>query len=270
MSEIDKIQAIKKWKDIIIKYLSVLYNGRWMPSHDIAHHARVWKNACIYSEYLDAENPITDIFFYEKLIIACFFHDVGLLENINELHGKSSRILCEKFLQLHADMIGFNTLEMLEAIENHDDKNYDGYAERLNVGLKDILIAADDFDALGAIGAYRYVEIYLLRAVESQLIPSRILDNALKRYKNFVRLNEQIPFDINMIESKFQTLNTFFLTATFNEKPVSLVNWININIVMPKKEPYAYLHDIYKKSISNSRIQTFIQSYIHETIESLK
>jgi hypothetical protein len=95
----------------------------------------VWQNTCRFCRISESKNRFKDNYFYEKLIIACFFHDTGLLENTGEMHGKLSRQICEKFLSMHSKKIQFDLLEVLEAIENHDNKKYELFniAEGLNV-----------------------------------------------------------------------------------------------------------------------------------------
>ena len=99
-------------------------------------------------------------------------------------HGFHSRELCIKFLQEHNLQIA-NFSDVLEAIENHDNKEYAGIDSAND--LLAILSVSDDLDAFGYIGIYRYSEIYLTRGIEPEKIGPLIRDNAEKRFQNFVR-----------------------------------------------------------------------------------
>src|SRR4030042_6118768 len=62
----------------------------------------------------------------------------------------------------------------------HDDKLYAEQMQGSNTCT--ILAVADDLDAYGAIGVYRYYEIYLLRGMRQEEIPSNAIDNIEKRF----------------------------------------------------------------------------------------
>jgi HD superfamily phosphodiesterase len=264
----DRKLAEDKWGKPIHQYLSALFNKKWLPSHDIAHHTRVWQNACEICNAIELKYPVQDAQFYEKLIIACFFHDVGLLNDSSETHGKSSRKICEKFLHLHTDMVSFDGIEMLETIENHDKKNYDLDSNAGIINFFNILSIADDIDAFGAIGAYRYMEIYLIRNINPRSIPEKILDNAKKRYENFTHVIKKIPFSSQTIDHKYNELKNLFLIRSFQENAVSLVQWIDEKIVKPRKQPQHFFQTIDTTTILNQRILAFIQKYIKESNES--
>ncbi len=53
MSDQYILHAEGKWKKRIIQCMSKLYEGQWLPSHDIGHHYRVWKNVCELSIALE-------------------------------------------------------------------------------------------------------------------------------------------------------------------------------------------------------------------------
>ncbi len=64
-------------------------------SHDLSHHRRVWD----YAKELLPYAGDTDQFFIEKLLIACYLHDIGMSIDPGEKHGIRSRMICELFLK---------------------------------------------------------------------------------------------------------------------------------------------------------------------------
>jgi HD superfamily phosphodiesterase len=203
-------QAEDKWLHLVKVYLSKLFKDCWLPSHDIKHHERVWKNAC----FLD--HTINDEHFYEKLLIACFFHDVGLTVTKDKSHGLESRRFCERFLQVSHQMVDFETEQLLEAIENHDDKDYSSLMQAQSNHLLDVLAVADDMDAFGALGVYRYIEIYLLREVHEQL-NQKILNNALKRYNHCLKYYHYYQLNTTDLTFKFDCLTKIITNNNFND-----------------------------------------------------
>ena len=77
-------------------------------------------------------------------------------------HGKHSRDLCQRFL-MENNLPENDFTDVLEAIENHDNKDYSG--NTIQNDLLTILSISDDLDAFGITGIYRYSEIYLTRGI---------------------------------------------------------------------------------------------------------
>jgi hypothetical protein len=99
-------------------------------------------------------------------------------------HGKHSRDICSRFLR--ENMLSENDFaEVLEAIEYHDNKDYS--AHEFKNKLLTILSVADDLDAFGCTGIFRYSEIYLKREIPFDKIGYLIRENARKRYDNFIK-----------------------------------------------------------------------------------
>jgi hypothetical protein len=98
-------------------------------------------------------------------------------------HGQYSRNICKTFLKENNPQ-NKDYDDVLETIENHDIKDYSG--NRTFNELHTILSAADDLDAFGFIGIYRYAEIYLLRGVNHGEIGKLIIENATKRFDHFL------------------------------------------------------------------------------------
>lgn len=251
-----------KWKNKIIRYISALYKGHWLPSHDISHHQRVWENACELCS--ESESQSHDEYFYEKLIIACFFHDTGLLKDRSEIHGRFSREFCEVFLSENAELIHFEINALLEAIEYHDDKSYEGHQHRNSDELYKLLAIADDLDALGAIGVYRYIEIYLLREINRKDIPAEILSNVKLRFDNFRKSKYYSKKNRKNYDSKYSTIASLLNDDSFKEESVTLVNWVNDKIVIPGRDPFRELNKLNLGKINNRRIEAFVSSFKNE------
>ena len=119
-----------------------------------------------------------------KLLIASYMHDIGMSVETGIRHGVHSRNMCVEFLKnnnLHPD----DYLDVLEAIENHDRKEYPPGA--VNNEILKILSVADDLDAFGFTGIFRYIEIYLARGVKPVEIGYLIKKNAAKRFDHFIQ-----------------------------------------------------------------------------------
>jgi len=122
-------------------------------------------------------------------------------------HGKHSRDLCIQFLT--RNYLPENDFQdVLTAIENHDRKDYTG-----NTGANDllnILSVADDLDALGFIGIYRYLEIYLTRGINPEELGHMIKENAGKRFDNFIKTFGFTPELVNKQSKRYKILDSFF------------------------------------------------------------
>lgn len=152
-------------------------------SHDIHHHRRVWQYAkeilSLYSESDDEAYRVEP----EKLLIASYIHDLGMVSEPGFKHGSASGELCRRFLEdRNFSPEGFD--DVLDAIEHHDEKDYTQNVHGNNSILK-ILAAADDLDAFGYAGIYRYLEIYITRGISPGNIGHEIRKNAGARFRNF-------------------------------------------------------------------------------------
>ena len=259
MYEKEICNASEIWEYELMKYFSELFEDHWFPSHNIEHHIRVWKNACFLAPYFkpECEDFVLDSFF-EQLLIACYFHDLGLLREKGPRHGRESRLICESFLSLHVDKIRFETTDMLEAIEHHDDKDYNTLGDTSHSILYQVLTLADDLDAFGAVGCYRYIEIYLIRRLKPNEIPALILENAENRYRNFVSKMQGSGFPLPLIEDKNVLLKKLLSKDSFVSAPKSLVEWIDNSVVQPRIDPFDFFKAVLPSEIQNERIRCYI------------
>jgi hypothetical protein len=234
------------------KWLKALYDScrrqfkmTHLPSHDETHHLRVWENAKFLLHYLAKHVPVseTDI---ERLIVAVFFHDQGMSETSSKEHGKISRHNCKIFFNVSelTPPPGFE--KVLQAIENHDQKNYVNiHKPNEEFDVQVLLNTADDLDALGVIGAYRYLEIYLLRDTNMGLLPATILDNLSIRFRHFSETFSDYPSLIKVQTHRYASARNYFKDLNLQLKlltyspdlylgPIGVVNYIRNEIIGKK------------------------------------
>ena len=181
--------AEKIWLQPLYTYCKNLFNNKKLVSHDHTHHLRVWQYARQLLEEIGKTGQTIDQETVEHTIIACFFHDTGMSEKLEPRHGRVSRAICEKYFRSHpADIQNFETI--FDAIEMHDDKSYAATQNEnsfLPTSPLAVLQVADDLDAFGAIGVFRYAEIYLLRNIPSNEISDRVIENSQTRFNNITK-----------------------------------------------------------------------------------
>lgn len=198
--------AENQYKQILEDFFISVYNEEALSSHGLAHHRRVWN----YSKDiigLGLLKPNEVSLFVTNLIIAAYLHDIGMTIDPGVKHGKHSKVLCQNFF-LRNDLSENDFPGLLEAIENHDDKDY---VSGKNPGdLLKVLSAADDLDAFGYIGIFRYSEIYLTRGITMHDIGNKIIQNATRRFENFVFNFEKYTDFIKEHEIRYNILYDFF------------------------------------------------------------
>jgi HD superfamily phosphodiesterase len=200
--------AEQEFKQILEDFFASVYHEKYLGSHGLDHHRRVWKNARELTSLLSENNLLADGFSVRSLIISCYLHDIGMAIDPGIRHGHYSRSLCLEFFNSQ----GINKSdyeEVLEAIENHDRKEYNILSSRYD--LLTILSAADDLDAFGYIGIYRYCEIYLAREISLPELGNRILENAERRFEAFSSLFSFSDKLINAQRTRFAILGNFFI-----------------------------------------------------------
>jgi len=204
--------AEKQYKQILEDFFISFYDNRSLPSHGIDHHRRVW----IYSKELVRIIPLKSSklsTLVPELLIASYLHDIGMSVDCGVKHGKYSSEFCIRFLRDN-NLKENDFTDVLTAIEYHDNKDYTGNS--IQDDLLCILSLSDDLDAFGVVGIYRYAEIYLNRGISYETLGIRIIENAEKRYGNFLSvqgLNEEF-FDKHRL--RYKALTDFF--AAYNEQ----------------------------------------------------
>jgi HD superfamily phosphodiesterase len=215
MKQINLIdEAEKKYLTLLKSFFIQKWGETKLWSHDLSHHRRVWS----YAKELLQYTGIHDHRFAEKLMIACYLHDAGMAIDPGERHGRHSRKLCEQFLSEN-DLDKSDYKDVLEAIENHDNKEYaDSPA---NDRLLLLLSVSDDLDAFGYIGIYRYLEIYLARGIQPENIGYLVRENAKKRFMNFEINFNDYPALVEKHRERCLILENFFdnLNSEFRPFP---------------------------------------------------
>ena len=182
---INEIEA--RWLPRLHEACQAHFRGVKLPSHDHRHHLRVWLLAKELLTALAEHDDISDDLI-EGALIAAMFHDVGMSVTRAPQHGRESRLICERWLAEQS--VSFvRSLELLAAIEHHDDKSYAAHQARSErTRILPIVAASDDLDAFGAIGVFRYAEIYVLRGIPAAELAAHVLPNLASRYRHFQRM----------------------------------------------------------------------------------
>jgi hypothetical protein len=174
-----------RFKQILEDFFISKYDEKSLSSHGIDHHRRVWKYAkeltVLISEHNNTINPEIS----RDLIIACYLHDIGMSVDHGIKHGRHGRELCVSFMKKN-NLEENEYRDVLLAIENHDNKEYKTSASKND--LLTILSVADDLDAFGFTGIYRYSEIYLMRGENLSRLGELIISNAQIRFDNFIKI----------------------------------------------------------------------------------
>jgi len=248
MTNLEKIirQTESVWSDLLMNVCAKQFAQTHLPSHDQWHHARVWNYAKTLVVQSGAngtaisENDIT------RLMIAVFFHDQGMSETTSKEHGKISRKMCKSFIQTCGIPPPDFFEKVLDAVEHHDKKEYSKTLDAsTNFDLHKFLNTADDLDAFGIIGAYRYLEIYLLRQLPVKNIPETVLTNMEGRFKHFKDNFEHCPSLVNAHYQRYLTSRDYFKDLNFQigkleyfpesySGPFGVLNYIR-NEVLDKK-----------------------------------
>ncbi len=205
-------QTETRWLDELYGYVQRLFSSSPLPSHDHDHHLRVWHYAKDLLLELAQNGKSISADTTEKLIIACFFHDTGMVKENGPEHGKASRMLCEEYLKMPGHEV-HSRERILEAVENHDDKTYSGSSvlfdeQGLNI-LQSVSIC-DDLDAFANTGVYRYTEIYLMRGTAMEDLGLKILANLSGRFSNFVSTCSFLPGMIRTHVPRHNITEEFF------------------------------------------------------------
>jgi HD superfamily phosphodiesterase len=261
----------------LYQYLKELFSENPLPSDDQEHHLRVWK----YAERICYELAKTNIKVkeddLEALIIACFFHDAGLSTSHGEDHGREGKILCEKFLDSNKISTA-RRFDILEAVHNHDDKRYPTI-KNITLGKKlnilSVLSIADDLDAFGIIGVYRYSEIYLLRSIHMEDLGLKVIANLSGRFNHFMSNCSSFPELVKEHAPRYSETEKFFRNynlqlrrieegeANHESGPVGIVKHIFRQVIMSPSSMDEICENIYS-STEDPVITTFFRRLQNE------
>jgi HD superfamily phosphodiesterase len=208
MNLIKKIEsAEKKYRQILEDYFIKTWGDTALFSHGIGHHRRVWH----YAKELLTEagkNGKTRISVSpDKLLVACYLHDIGMTIDISERHGIHSSNFCREFISING-LSESEFSQVFNAIENHDKKEYTFKDNSIN--LETLLTIADDLDAFGYTGIYRYAEIYLLRKIDPLLIGEKVRQNIRCRFITLKKIFGNYPEILLRHKARFNITDDFF------------------------------------------------------------
>jgi HD superfamily phosphodiesterase len=262
--------AEHRFRKPLEEFFNSVYDENKLYSHGLDHHRRVWNYARELLLSSNNQNILNQPVFTEKLIIACYLHDIGMSVDPGIRHGRHSKNLCSQFLKTNL-LKESDFQDVLRAIENHDNKDYTG--SDVSDDLQTILSVADDLDAFGYIGIYRYLEIYLTRGINPVDAGIHILSNATKRFRNFVssfgfaeELVQRQKIRFAILEDFFRNYNrqaTSYRFSSINPSGYCGINDIILKLKDGKRELMQYFRET-NKSTGDPVISEFFTGLMHE------
>lgn len=247
--------AEHNFKQILEDFFASVYDEKNLLSHGIDHHRRVWGYAReLLSTRLrqSKQRPACDP---SKLIIASYLHDIGMAIEPGPRHGEYSRELCLHFFRKY-NLPENDYEDVLDTIGNHDNKDYTSKIVRNE--LITILSVADDLDAFGFTGIYRYSEIYLKRDINTNQLGHLILVNAKRRFKNFENIYGIHNFYVQFHRKRYRILTNFF--RQYNKQADSY------NFITDAPEGYCGVIQLFMLMIRNKRAicDLFLEAEIYQ------
>ena len=247
LSELQKVE--NSWLIPLYTICQRAFSQTHLPSHNEDHHHRVWITAKELIKQLEKQAITFTSSDLTKIIIATFLHDTGMSVTIDKTHGKESGKICKQFIEEYKPEDIDNPQELLDVIENHDDKEYQNKFAKIKnpKHLFKILSVCDDLDAFGLTGAYRYIEIYLLRGIPVNNIATMVLKNLTSRIDYFTgsfRYMEKFykkhikRFDLTW--AFFTDLNNQIIHENNTKSlsgPLGVINLINHYVISEKRTP---------------------------------
>lgn len=249
-----------KWLEMFFHQLEIYFSEVHLPSHDQWHHYRVWQFVKSILAHLEQKGILFNSHELTNLMLASFFHDVGLTKTVDEWHGKAGADICRNFIESAGLNPTIDFLPALNAIEKHDDKQYK-HIEALD-GKPSILLiisTADDLDAFGYIGIVRYAEIYMLRNTSIENIPDKVIKNARLRFSHFGENFQHFEQLKKHQVKRYQHLLNFYRSV----KAHSPSNNHNRNIL-------AHIQKNVKKPHNNKSLIDLLKPIDSDHIESFK
>jgi HD superfamily phosphodiesterase len=196
-----------KYLKVLEEFFNKIFDPSLLPSHGLSHHRRVWHYAKEILQEPDIHDFEPEEVFSDKLLIAAFLHDTGMSVDRGIRHGSESRKICERFL-MERDLSILEFSDVLDAVENHDNKEYAAINHPRD--LLTILSVADDLDAFGFTGIYRYLEIYIAREKPLVEIGHLITGNCESRFQNFLSTYGSCTDLVEKHSKRYETTDSFF------------------------------------------------------------
>ena len=272
-------KAEERWLHPLLGHVESCFQPTFLPSHDHTHHLRVWKTGSRLLREIAWIREDLDPGLVEGLLIASLFHDAGMHRSTGPDHGKWSRELCAEYFRNEPQPHPARWEEILDAIERHDLKTPEVYPELSSSappGILGLLSLADDLEAFGIIGIYRYIEIYLARRTPLAELGIRVLANASARYSHLRRAFGDTSLSAGNYREKYNELVDFF--DGYNQQWVAgwghtrLVHWGHqgvvraiVELVLEKRIHPEQLHPV------SDRNTTFVSGFfkrLHDEMET--
>jgi len=204
----------KQWRPILEAACKKAFADTHIPSHDFAHHRRVWGYGYDILTKIDDGEEAEKCLNLGNLLAAYYFHDTGLTIDPGEEHGAASLKLYNGWIEEHPSITEITDEREKKAIVLHDDKTYKSNLNRstpLAAGdTLTLLSIADDLDAFGFIGIARYTEINLLRGATPINLPLKVVHNLESRWKFIEPLLLQLPDIYTIHRNRYQITYQFF------------------------------------------------------------
>ena len=206
-------QAEQTWLERLYGHVEDMFDTTFLPSHDQDHHLRVW-HICrkLLREIASHDCPL-DPSLVEGVLIAAFFHDLGMVKTRSSEHGSLGSEMCRAYFTDSGLTLPPLFGAIREAVTLHDEKKeilYRGIFQGEPPDILTILSIADDLEALGAIGVYRYTEIYLHRGIQPQDLGRLVLENVKARFDRILDLCAACPELLTAYSSQYEYLVGFF------------------------------------------------------------
>lgn len=204
-------EAENKWLNRLYEFIKLSFAQCWLPSHDETHCLRSWFFAKKMFYALDHLNIPISYLDIENALIAIFFHDLGMIESLHTEHGLISKDHCEEYFHKNPKLKPKGLNDILNAIEVHDDKSYNSLQNEISpTSVQSILSVADDLDALGHAGIFRYWEIYTLRMIPKNEIPEKVLTNLEARYSHFTSSFGFLDSLLSEQQKRYKIIKSFY------------------------------------------------------------
>jgi HD superfamily phosphodiesterase len=265
----------REWLTPLYTHVDSLFSGTNLPSHDADHHLRCWIQCRELLLELDKAGVTVDSNTVKQCIIACFFHDTGLLKDIGENHGAESRLLCNLFLSDNPRFKVADKQNLLLAIEKHDDKhekNIEAVSIKEIISTHRLITTADDLDAFGYIGVFRYIEIYLKRNVAKEVLAKKVVANLKGRFNNFWNSYSLLQKFSHLQKFRFNQTLTFFTNLDSQFASEYLVNDDHMKVysifekaVLEKKMDLNGILNMVESNSTTDFVLTFFQQLKKET-----
>ncbi|MFO7668496.1 MAG: HD domain-containing protein [Bacteroidales bacterium] len=269
--------AEERWLEQVRPYTAKLFRKTFIPSHDQGHHSRVWNFCKTLLLELERFNTVADRGLVEGLLLASWFHDTGMVRDPGENHGRFSREILRNFIKEAPVSKPVRFREVLSVIGHHDSKArcvYPVLKPGVPPGMMGVLSIADDLDALGIIGIYRYSEIYLKRGIPARLLGMKVLSNVKRRFKNigqscaaYPALTDSCLSDYHLIEQFFNHYNQQLLLMADPGKiqwgELGVVNHIRAFSVEAEVRPEEFTNRP-EIAFSGGIVETYFKKLHHE------